>query len=48
MGIDKREFVPEFTKFWYPGQARTSESLHESFFNSHHVLVKREQELHES
>ena len=54
MRVDKREFAWEFHQLSCPGQTRTrvareltSESLHESFINSH-VLVKREQELHES
>ena len=54
MRVDKREFTWEFHQLSCPGQTRTrvaweltSESLHESFINSH-VLVKREQELHES
>ena len=54
MRVEKREFTWKFSQFSCPGQTRTrvawelrSESLHESFLNSH-VLVKREQELHES
>ena len=54
MRVDKREFAWEFHQLSCPGQTRTrvaweltSESLHESFINSH-GLVKREQELHES
>ena len=54
MRVDKREFTREFHQLSCPGQTRTrvvweltSESLHESFINSH-VLIKREQELHES
>ena len=54
MRVDKREFVCEFSQLSYPVQTRTrvareltSESLHESFLNSH-FLIKREQELHES
>ena len=55
MRVDiKREFAWEFHKLSCSGQTRTrvaweltSESLHESFINSR-VLVKREQELHES
>ena len=54
MRVDKQEFTREFHQLSCPGQTRTrvaweltSESLHESFINSH-VLVKREQELHES
>ena len=54
MRVDKREFTWEFHQLSCPGQTRTrvaweltSESLHESFINSR-VLVKREQELHES
>ena len=54
MRVDKREFTWEFHQLSYPGQTRarvawelTSESLHESIINSR-VLVKREQELHES
>ena len=54
MRVDKRKFAWEFHQLSCPGQTRTrvaweltSESLHESFINSH-VLVKREQELHES
>ena len=54
MRVDKREFTWEFHQLSCPGQTRTrvaweltSESLHESFINSH-VLVKQEQELHES
>ena len=54
MRVGKREFTWEFHQLSCPGQTRTrvaweltSESLHESFINSH-VLVKREQELHES
>ena len=52
--VDKREFAWEFHQLSCPGQTRarvgwelTSESLHGSFINSH-VLIKREQELHES
>jgi hypothetical protein len=52
--VEKREFVWEFSQLTCPGQTRTrvawelrSESLHESFLNSH-APVKREQELHES
>ena len=52
--VDKREFAWEFHQLSCPGQTRTrvareltSESLHESFINSR-VLLKREQELHES
>jgi hypothetical protein len=54
MRVEKREFAWEFSQLSCPGQTRTrvawelrSESLHESFLNSH-VPVKREQELHES
>ena len=54
MRVDKREFAWEFHQLSCPCQTRTrvaweltSESLHESFINSH-VLVKRKQELHES
>ena len=54
MRVDKREFTWEFHQLSCPAQTGTrvtweltSESLHESFINSH-VLVKREQELHES
>ena len=54
MRVDKQEFAWEFHQLSCPGQTRTrvaweltSDSLHESFINSH-VLVKREQELHES
>ena len=54
MTVDKLEFAWEFHQLSCPGQTRTivaweltSESLHESFINSH-ILVKREQELHES
>ena len=54
MRVDKWEFAWEFHQLSCPGQTRTrvaweltSESLHESFINSH-VLVKREQELYES
>ena len=54
MRVDEREFVGEIHQLSCPGQTRTrvaweltSESLHESFINSH-VLVKREQEFHES
>ena len=54
MRVDKREFAWEFHQLSCPGQTRTrvaweltSESLHGSFINSH-VLIKREQELHES
>ena len=53
IGIDKWEFVWEFSQLSCPGQTRTrvvwkltGESLYESFLNSH-ILVKREQELHE-
>jgi hypothetical protein len=52
--VEKREFAWEFSQLSYPGQTRTrvawelrSESLHESFLNSH-APVKREQELYES
>ena len=52
--VDKRQFVWAFSQLSCLGQTRarvawelTSESLYESFLNSH-VLVKREQELHES
>ena len=54
MRVDRREFAWEFHQLSCPGQTRTrvaweltSESLHENFINSR-VLVKREQELHES
>ena len=54
MRVDKREFTWEFHQLSCPGQTRTrvawemtNKSLHGSFINSH-VLVKREQELHES
>jgi hypothetical protein len=54
MRVEKREFTWEFSQLSCPGQTRTrvaweltSESLHQSFLNSH-ALVKREQELHES
>jgi 3'-phosphoadenosine 5'-phosphosulfate sulfotransferase len=54
MRVEKREFTSEFSQLSCPGQTRKkvawelrSESLHQSFLNSH-VLVKREQELHES
>jgi hypothetical protein len=54
MRVEKREFAWEFSQLSWPGQTRTrvawelrSESLHESFLNSH-APVKREQELHES
>jgi hypothetical protein len=54
MRVEKREFASEFSRLSCPGQTRTrvawelrSESLHQSFLNSH-ALVKREQELHES
>ena len=53
MSVDKREFVWEFSRLSCSGQTRTrvaweltNESLYESLLNSH-VLVKREQELHE-
>jgi hypothetical protein len=53
--VEKREFARESSQLSYAGQTRTrvawelrSESLHESFLNSHGRLVKREQELHES
>jgi hypothetical protein len=53
MRVEKREFAWEFTQLSYPSLTRTrvawelrSESLHESFLNSH-AQVKREQELHE-
>ena len=52
--FEKREFTWKFHQLLCPGQTRTkvaweltSESLRESFINFH-VLVKREQELHES
>jgi hypothetical protein len=51
---EKREFASEFSQLSCPGQTRTRvawelrrESLHQNFLNSQ-VLVKREQELHES
>ena len=54
MRVDKREFTWEFHQLSCSGQTRTriaweltSESFHKSFINSH-VLVKREQDLHES
>jgi hypothetical protein len=54
MRVEKREFAWEFSQLSCPGQTRTrvawelaSESLHESFLNSH-APVKWEQELHES
>jgi hypothetical protein len=54
MRVKKQEFAWEFSQLSCPGQTRTrvawelrSESLHESFLNSH-APVKREQELHES
>jgi hypothetical protein len=54
MRVEKREFAREFSQLSCRGQTRTrvawelrSESLHESFLNSH-GLVKQEQELHES
>jgi hypothetical protein len=54
MRVEKREFAWGFSQLSCPGQARSrvtwelrSESLHESFLNSHGP-VKREQELHES
>jgi hypothetical protein len=54
MRVEKREFAWRFSQLSCPSQTRTriarelrSESLHESFLNSH-APVKREQELHES
>jgi hypothetical protein len=58
MSVEKREFAWDFSQLSCPAVKReqelheswwelASESLHESFLNSH-VPVKREQELHES
>ena len=53
--VDKREFTWEFHQLSLLDQTRTrvtwkltSESLHESFINFHYLVIKREQELHES
>ena len=54
MRVDKRECVRKFFQLLCPGHTKkrvawelTSENLSESFLN-YHVLVKQEQELHES